>query len=145
ASLLHPNAAAALGAPGLAALLVAYILPVLVIHLTQVTPTCSVRARGGLSTHAGGVRSALRHGGCLSSVSRPAALAGRLSVSEVRRHDGVASSRRPLAVRRLWSTTSVTAGTVFQDTRTPLTAWFRAMWWVTNSKAGTSALTLQRL
>ena len=41
--------------------------------------------------------------------------------------------------------TSVTAGTVFQDTRTPLTAWSRAMWWVTNSKAGTSALTLQRL
>ena len=41
--------------------------------------------------------------------------------------------------------TSVTAGTVFQDTRTPLTAWFRAMWWVTNSKAGTSALTLQHL
>ena len=41
--------------------------------------------------------------------------------------------------------TSVTAGTVFQDTRTPLTMWFRAMWWVTNSKAGTSALTLQHL
>lgn len=41
--------------------------------------------------------------------------------------------------------TSVTAGTIFQDTRTPLTQWFRAMWWVTNSKAGTSALTLQRL
>lgn len=41
--------------------------------------------------------------------------------------------------------TSVTAGTIFQDTRTPLPQWFRAMWWVTNSKAGTSALTLQRL
>lgn len=41
--------------------------------------------------------------------------------------------------------TSVTAGTVFQDTRTPLTMWFRAMWWVTNSKAGTSAMTLQHL
>jgi transposase-like protein len=41
--------------------------------------------------------------------------------------------------------TSVTAGTVCQDTRTPLTTWFRAMWWVTNSKAGTSALTLQHL
>ena len=41
--------------------------------------------------------------------------------------------------------TSVTAGTIFQDTRTPVTQWFRAMWWVTNSKAGTSALTLQRL
>lgn len=41
--------------------------------------------------------------------------------------------------------TSVTAGTIFQDTRIPLTRWFRARWWVTNSKAGTSALTLQRL
>ncbi len=26
---------------------------------------------------------------------------------------------------------SVTAGTIFQDTRQPLTLWFRAMWWVT--------------
>ena len=25
--------------------------------------------------------------------------------------------------------TSVTAGTIFQDTRTPLPTWFRAMWW----------------
>jgi hypothetical protein len=25
---------------------------------------------------------------------------------------------------------SVTAGTIFQDTRTPLTLWFRAIWWV---------------
>lgn len=41
--------------------------------------------------------------------------------------------------------TSVTAGTIFQDTRTPLTVWFRAMWIVTGSKAGTSALTLQRV
>ena len=41
--------------------------------------------------------------------------------------------------------TSVTAGTVFQDTRTPLTTWFRAMWWVTSTKTGTSALGLQRV
>ena len=27
--------------------------------------------------------------------------------------------------------TSVTAGTIFQDTRTSLRLWFRAMWWVT--------------
>lgn len=40
---------------------------------------------------------------------------------------------------------SVTAGTIFQDTRTPLTTWFRAMWWVTNQKTGVSALGLQRL
>lgn len=39
---------------------------------------------------------------------------------------------------------SVTAGTVFQDTRTPLTEWFRAMWWVTCQKNGVSALSLQQ-
>lgn len=39
----------------------------------------------------------------------------------------------------------MTAGTIFQDTRTPLTTWFRAMWWVTNQKTGVSALGLQRL
>jgi transposase-like protein/ribosomal protein L37AE/L43A len=41
--------------------------------------------------------------------------------------------------------TSVTAGTIFQDTRTPLTTWFRAMWAVTSSKTGTSALALQQV
>jgi DNA-directed RNA polymerase subunit RPC12/RpoP len=35
--------------------------------------------------------------------------------------------------------TSVTAGTIFQDTRTPLPVWFRAMWWVTTQKNGASA------
>ena len=41
--------------------------------------------------------------------------------------------------------TSVTAGTIFQDTRTPLVVWFRAMWWVTTQKNGASALGLQRV
>lgn len=40
--------------------------------------------------------------------------------------------------------TSVTAGTIFQDTRKPLVMWFRMMWWVTNQKNGASALGLQR-
>lgn len=40
---------------------------------------------------------------------------------------------------------SVTAGTIFQDTRTPLAVWFRAMWWVTTQKNGASALGLQRV
>src|SRR3989442_8085441 len=40
---------------------------------------------------------------------------------------------------------SVTAGTIFQDTRQPLTLWFRAMWWVTTQKNGASALGLQRV
>jgi len=41
--------------------------------------------------------------------------------------------------------TSVTAGTIFQDTRTPLAVWCRAMWWVTTQKNGASALGLQRV
>lgn len=41
--------------------------------------------------------------------------------------------------------TSVTAGTIFQNTRLPLTTWFRAMWWVTSQKTGVSALGLQRV
>src|SRR5689334_9051940 len=54
-------------------------------------------------------------------------------------------------VRDLWQCakcgcqTSVTAGTIFQDTRTPLPTWFRAMWWVTTQKNGASALGLQRV
>lgn len=41
--------------------------------------------------------------------------------------------------------TSVTAGTVFQDTRLPLRLWFRAMWAMTGYKHGVSALSLQRV
>lgn len=40
---------------------------------------------------------------------------------------------------------SVTAGTIFQDTRTPLVLWFRAIWWVTSQKNGASAQGLQRV
>jgi transposase-like protein len=40
---------------------------------------------------------------------------------------------------------SVTAGTIFQDTRSPLQLWFRAMWWVAAQKNGASALGLQRM
>jgi len=40
---------------------------------------------------------------------------------------------------------SVTAGTIFQDTRTPLTLWFRAIWWVVSQKNGASALGMQRV
>ena len=41
--------------------------------------------------------------------------------------------------------TSVTAGTIFQDTRKPLRLWFRAMWTITTQKNGASALGLQRV
>jgi len=39
---------------------------------------------------------------------------------------------------------SVTAGTLFQDTRKPLRLWFQAMWYVVNQKNGVSALGLQK-
>jgi transposase-like protein len=40
---------------------------------------------------------------------------------------------------------SVTAGTIFQDTRLPLVLWFRAIWYVTSQKNGVSALGVQRV
>lgn len=40
---------------------------------------------------------------------------------------------------------SITAGTIFQDTRLPLRLWFRAMWQVVSQKQGISALGLQRV
>ena len=40
---------------------------------------------------------------------------------------------------------SVIAGTIFQGTRTPLSVWFRAIWWVVSQKNGASALSLQRV
>src|SRR5438132_11995459 len=40
---------------------------------------------------------------------------------------------------------SLTAGTIFQDTRTPLKVWFHALWWMTSQKNGVSALGLQRV
>jgi transposase-like protein/predicted RNA-binding Zn-ribbon protein involved in translation (DUF1610 family) len=59
---------------------------------------------------------------------------------------------RGAAIRRhLWRCencrreTSVMAGTIFQDSKLPLTIWFRAMWQVTSLKNGISALGLQRV
>jgi len=40
---------------------------------------------------------------------------------------------------------SVTAGTIFHGTRTPLTVWFAAGWYMTSAKNGVSAATLHRL
>ncbi|HEU5395428.1 MAG TPA: IS1595 family transposase [Candidatus Methylomirabilis sp.] len=63
---------------------------------------------------------------------------------------GCAGRKAWTSKRALWvcSTcgrqTSVTAGTIFQDTRLPLTVWFRAIWWVTSQKTGASALSLQK-
>ena len=55
------------------------------------------------------------------------------------------TSRRLLHCRGCQGQTSLTAGTIFQDTRKPLRMWFMAMWYVTNQKNGVSALGLQRV
>lgn len=41
--------------------------------------------------------------------------------------------------------TSVTAGTIFDRTRTPMSTWFAAIWFVTSQKNGISAQGLQRV
>jgi transposase-like protein len=52
--------------------------------------------------------------------------------------------------RRMWMCsacsrkTSVTAGTIFHRSHTPVSTWFAAVWFVTSSKNGTSALALQQ-
>ena len=40
---------------------------------------------------------------------------------------------------------TVTAGTIFDKTRTPLRVWLAAAWYLTNQKQGVSALGLQRV
>jgi transposase-like protein len=40
---------------------------------------------------------------------------------------------------------TVTAGTVFDKTRTPLRSWLAAVWYITNQKQGVTALGLQRV
>lgn len=55
------------------------------------------------------------------------------------------AGRRRLICRRCRCQTSITGGTLFQDTRLPLVLWFRAIWWITSQKNGASALGLQRV
>lgn len=80
----------------------------------------------------------------------------RTYLAELRWPEGFRCSR--CRGRKAWSTrggrvwmcatcgheNSLTAGTIFQDTRVPLMTWFRAMWWVTCPKTGMSALGIQR-
>ena len=53
-------------------------------------------------------------------------------------------SRGRLACTICRHQTSVTAGTIFDKTRTPLTTWFEAAWHLTTAKNGMSAKTLER-
>ncbi len=53
-------------------------------------------------------------------------------------------SRGRLACTICRHQTSVSAGTIFDKTRTPLTTWFEAAWHVTTAKNGMSAKTIER-
>jgi transposase-like protein len=55
------------------------------------------------------------------------------------------SSRLRLMCRSCGHQSSVTAGTIFDKTRTPLRVWLAAAWYLTNQKQGVSALSLQRV
>jgi len=55
------------------------------------------------------------------------------------------SKGRNLRCARCRRDSSVTAATIFADTRLPLTTWFAAAWYVTGTKHGVSALGLQRV
>jgi predicted RNA-binding Zn-ribbon protein involved in translation (DUF1610 family) len=53
-------------------------------------------------------------------------------------------SRRRLVCRSCGHETTVTAGTLFQGTRTPLRQWFAAAWYVSTADEGVSATRLRR-
>ncbi|MDP1691370.1 MAG: IS1595 family transposase [Burkholderiaceae bacterium] len=55
------------------------------------------------------------------------------------------TSRGRLSCRACRYQCSVTAGTIFDKTRTPLRVWFAAAWYITSQKQGISALGLQRV
>jgi len=55
------------------------------------------------------------------------------------------ASRLRLMCRRCRHQASVTAGTIFEKTRTPLRVWLAGAWYATNQKLGVSALGLQRV
>ena len=55
------------------------------------------------------------------------------------------ASRTRLVCPSCQHQSSVTAGTIFEKTRTPLRVWLAAAWYLTNQKQGVSALGLQRV
>jgi transposase-like protein len=68
-----------------------------------------------------------------------------ISCSRCQGQKGWWTSRGLWTCRKCGFQVSVTAGTIFQDTRSPLTQWFRAIWWTCSQKNGASALGLQRV
>ncbi len=73
------------------------------------------------------------------------ALAGRFQVSPMWRERLWQISDILFDCKQCRHQTSVIAGTIFQDTRTPLKTWFIAIWWITTQKSGASAEGLRQV
>src|SRR5579863_2315191 len=71
------------------------------IHLTGLTTTYSMDGNGGLPSDFGGVRTAFQVGAVVSGLLVPASVAGRVSLSALRRHQGVAAEPGLVAVCEL--------------------------------------------
>jgi len=74
-----------------------------------------------------------------------AALAGRAGVPELRACRQEGEHGPSMALRRVPEACLAHCGNDLQDTRTPLTVWFAAAWYMTADPGGVSALTVQRL
>ena len=59
-------------------------------------------------------------------------------------HDGWATARGTMYCRGCKRQTSITAGTILHNSRTPIRKWFVAVWLLCTQKTGVSAKTLQR-
>ena len=57
---------------------------------------------------------------------------------------GIVGKRRLYECHACGRQTSLKAGTIFAHSRVPLTAWFQAMWFITQSKGSISTLELSR-
>src|SRR5579863_2116713 len=68
------------------------------IHLTHLTPTCSISAYGGLPSNAGGAGGSLQFGAGVPGLPVPASVARRVSLSALRRGQSVAAGIGLVAV-----------------------------------------------
>jgi len=59
--------------------------------------------------------------------------------------EAYSTSRGRLVCRHCRYQCTVTAGTIFEKTRTPLRSWLAAVWFIVNQKQGVNALGLQRV
>ena len=55
------------------------------------------------------------------------------------------SSRRLYICKKCEQQHSLIAGTILQNSKKPITSWFKAMWWFTTRKSGVNAINLQDL